>query len=98
MPNTDRSRGGAGAGGPSLAGRKGAALALATAAREVAIEALVTASRDAHLDVRKAAAGSLSGWARDPTVSVALKTALDDSDADVRAIARQALRAGCPER
>jgi succinate dehydrogenase/fumarate reductase flavoprotein subunit/HEAT repeat protein len=83
---------------PAWQVRKGAALALATAAREVAIEALVTASRDAHLDVRKAAVGSLSGWARDPDVSVALKTALDDSDADVRAIARHALRAECSER
>jgi HEAT repeat protein len=64
----------------------------------VAIEALAAASRDPHLDVRKAAVSSLSGWAGDPNVSVALKDALDDSDADVRAIARHALRAGCPER
>ena len=73
-----------------------AALALATASREVAVEALVSASHDAHLDVRKAAMGSLSRWARDPDVSVALKdrTPLDDSDADVRAIARHVLRAG----
>jgi succinate dehydrogenase/fumarate reductase flavoprotein subunit len=69
-----------------------AGLALATASREVAVEALVSASHDAHLDVRKAAMGSLSRWARDPDVSVALKAALDD--ADVRAIARHALRAG----
>lgn len=83
---------------PAWQVRKGAALALATAAREVAVEALVVASRDSHLDVRKAAVGSLSGWARDPDVSIALKSALDDTDADVRAIARHALRAGRPER
>ncbi|HEX6405407.1 MAG TPA: fumarate reductase/succinate dehydrogenase flavoprotein subunit [Pseudonocardiaceae bacterium] len=78
---------------PAWQVRKGAALALATASREVATEALVSASRDAHLDVRKAAVGSLSRWARAADVSVALKAALDDSDADVRAIARHALRA-----
>lgn len=83
---------------PAWQVRKGAALALATAAREVAIEALAAASRDPHLDVRKAAVSSLSGWAGDPDVSIALKAALDDSDADVRAIARHALQAGPPER
>lgn len=41
---------------------------------------------------------SLSGWRSDPDVSVALKGALDDSDADVRAVARHALRSGRPER
>ncbi len=83
---------------PAWQVRKGVALALATAAREVAIEALVAASRDPHLDVRKAAVSSLSGWRSDPDVSVALKGALDDSDADVRAVARHALRSGRPER
>jgi HEAT repeat protein len=77
---------------PAWQVRRGAALALTTVTREVAIEALVPASRDAHLDVRKAAVGSLSRWAGDPDVSVASKAALDDSDADVRAIARHALR------
>ncbi len=72
--------------------------ALATAARGVAIEALAAANRDPHLDARKAAVSSLSEWAGDPDVSVALKDALDGADADVRAIARNALRAGCPER
>lgn len=54
---------------PAWQVRRGAALALATAAREVAIEALAAASRDPHLDVRKAAVSSLSGWAGDPDVS-----------------------------
>ena len=72
-------------------------MALATAAREVAIEALVAASRNPHLDVRKAAVGSLSGWRSDPDVSVALKSALDD-DANVRTIARHALRSVRPKR
>lgn len=65
---------------PAWQVRRGAALALTTVTREVAIEALVPASRDAHLDVRTAAVGSLSRWAGDPDVSVALKAALDDSD------------------
>jgi hypothetical protein len=66
----------------------------------VASDGLAAASRDPHLDVRKAAVSSLAGWAGDPDVSIALKDALDDSDADadVRAIARHALRAGCPKR
>jgi HEAT repeat protein len=66
--------------------------------RGVASAALAAASRDPHLDVRKAAVSSLSGWAGDPDVSVALKDALDDSDADVRAIAGHALRAGSREK
>jgi hypothetical protein len=42
--------------------------------------------------------GALSGWAHDPDVSVALKSALDDTDTDVRAIARHALRSRHPKR
>ena len=72
--------------------RKGTALVLVTTAGRVAIEALVAAT---HLEVRKAAVSSLSGWADDPDVAVTLK---EDSDADVRTIARHALRAGRPER
>jgi len=63
VPGTDRSRGGAVAGRPGLAVRKGAELALVTVARGVAIAALAAASRDPHLGVRKAAVSSLSGWA-----------------------------------
>ncbi|MGW6936346.1 fumarate reductase/succinate dehydrogenase flavoprotein subunit [Lentzea sp. NPDC054927] len=46
---------------------------------------------DPNLDVRKAAVRALGRWAEDPGVVPALKRALDDSDADVRAYARLAL-------
>ena len=47
---------------------------------------------DQHLDVRKAAVLSLTRWAAsEPAARDALGVALEDSDADVRAYARQAL-------
>jgi len=46
---------------------------------------------DPNLDVRKAAVRALARWAEDPAVTLALKRALDDTDADVRAYARRAL-------
>ncbi|MFI6101951.1 fumarate reductase/succinate dehydrogenase flavoprotein subunit [Lentzea sp. NPDC051213] len=46
---------------------------------------------DPNLDVRKAAVRALARWADDPGVTLALKRALDDTDADVRAYARRAL-------
>ncbi|GAA4382624.1 fumarate reductase/succinate dehydrogenase flavoprotein subunit [Tsukamurella soli] len=46
---------------------------------------------DPHLDVRKAAVLTLRTWPEAPDVIDALATALDDSDADVRAHARLAL-------
>ncbi|MBW4718868.1 fumarate reductase/succinate dehydrogenase flavoprotein subunit [Saccharothrix obliqua] len=47
---------------------------------------------DANLDVRKAATRVLARWVDRPEVAAALERALDDTDADVRAYARQALR------
>ncbi|MFV8052343.1 fumarate reductase/succinate dehydrogenase flavoprotein subunit [Mycobacterium sp. 48b] len=72
--------------------RQGAARALAGALPEVAVPTLSRALDDQHLDVRKAAVLSLSRWAgSESTAREALTVALDDSDADVRAYARQAL-------
>ncbi|WP_158461228.1 HEAT repeat domain-containing protein, partial [Rhodococcus opacus] len=48
---------------------------------------------DAHLDVRKAAVLALGRWSGDRAAVAALITALEDTDADVRAYARQALAA-----
>lgn len=72
--------------------RQGAARALAGALPEVAVPTLTRALEDQHLDVRKAAVLSLSRWASsESTARDALTVALEDSDADVRAYARQAL-------
>ncbi|MGA5540663.1 fumarate reductase/succinate dehydrogenase flavoprotein subunit [Mycobacterium sp. NPDC051198] len=71
--------------------RQGAARALAGAVPEVAVPTLSRALDDQHLDVRKAAVLSLSRWADSESARQALTVALDDSDADVRAYARQAL-------
>lgn len=72
--------------------RQGAARALAGALPEVAVPTLTRALDDQHLDVRKAAVLSLSRWASsESTARQALTVALEDSDADVRAYARQAL-------
>ncbi|BBX92958.1 fumarate reductase/succinate dehydrogenase flavoprotein subunit [Mycolicibacterium boenickei] len=72
--------------------RQGAARALAGALPEVAVPTLTRALDDQHLDVRKAAVLSLSRWANsESTARQALTVALEDSDADVRAYARQAL-------
>jgi len=73
--------------------REAAAKALAAAPAELAAEPLTAATRDANLDVRKAAVRSLGHLAPDhPEVPAALTTATEDPDADVRAHARQALR------
>lgn len=72
--------------------RQGAARALAGARPEVAVPTLSRALEDRHLDVRKAAVLSLSRWAGSESAARrALTVALDDTDADVRAYARQAL-------
>jgi HEAT repeat protein len=71
--------------------RKGAAVALGSAAPDVAIRPLLEAIADPHIDVRKATVRSLARWAALPTVSAALTVALEDSDADVRGYARRAL-------
>jgi HEAT repeat protein len=48
---------------------------------------------DPNLDVRKAAVRALARWLDDPAVTLALKRAVNDTDADVRAYARLALGA-----
>ena len=55
--------------------------------------ALADALTDAHLDVRKAAVLALGRWPGGRAAVGALTTALEDTDADVRAYARQALAA-----
>ncbi|MBE3012034.1 fumarate reductase/succinate dehydrogenase flavoprotein subunit [Microbispora sp. NEAU-D428] len=82
---------------PAWQARVGAARGLAAADPALAVEPLVAALADPHLDVRKAAVLSLSGWAARPEVAAALHGALGDSDADVRAYARRALDAEAAE-
>ena len=65
--------------------------ALAGAAADFAVPRLADALSDAHLDVRKAAVLSLTRWAEAPVTRDALRIALKDNDADVRAYARPAL-------
>ncbi|RKT52207.1 fumarate reductase/succinate dehydrogenase flavoprotein subunit [Saccharothrix australiensis] len=90
----------AGAGFPEL--REPARAALSDPAWRVRVgavwavgapEPVVGCLDDVDLDVRKAAARVLARWADRPEVADALERALDDTDADVRAYARQALRA-----
>ncbi|WP_280312652.1 fumarate reductase/succinate dehydrogenase flavoprotein subunit [Nocardia abscessus] len=71
--------------------RVGAARGLAGADPDLAVPILAVALNDPHLDVRKAAVLSLSAWPELPAAHDALRTAIDDSDADVRAYARRAL-------
>lgn len=71
--------------------RVGAARGLVAADPETAIPALAEALTDRHLDVRKAAVLALSGWHREEAARTALRGAVDDPDADVRAYARRAL-------
>jgi succinate dehydrogenase/fumarate reductase flavoprotein subunit/HEAT repeat protein len=70
--------------------RVGAVRAL-SGAGEAAIALLSRALIDPHLDVRKAAVLGLTRWVAQPAAQDALLGALDDTDADVRAYARQAL-------
>ncbi|MBO4271983.1 HEAT repeat domain-containing protein, partial [Microbispora triticiradicis] len=81
---------------PAWEVRVGAARGLAGADPGLAAGPLVAALADPHLDVRKAAVLSLSAWAARRDVAVALRGALGDSDADVRAYARRALEAAAP--
>ena len=76
---------------PAWQVRVGAARALKGAVAELAVPRLSEALSDTHLDVRKAAVLSLTRWAIDPAARDALKLALKDGDADVRAYARRAL-------
>jgi HEAT repeat protein len=71
--------------------RVGAARCLAAAAQETAVEPLTAALADANLDVRKAVVLALTRWAATPHAAAALRTALADPDADVRAYARRAI-------
>ncbi|OBA81276.1 fumarate reductase/succinate dehydrogenase flavoprotein subunit [Mycobacterium sp. 1164966.3] len=79
---------------PAWQVREGAARAMSGAAPEQAIPRLAQALGDPHLDVRKAAVLSLTRWAGEPAAADALRIALKDSDADVRAYARHALDRG----
>lgn len=76
---------------PAWQVREGAARALKGAAVDLAVPRLAEALADAHLDVRKAAVLSLTRYAGEPAARDALRIALKDSDADVRAYARRAL-------
>jgi succinate dehydrogenase/fumarate reductase flavoprotein subunit/HEAT repeat protein len=80
-----------GLGDPAWQVREGAAKALGGAEPEVAVPALTDATRDANLDVRRAAVRALAGWAHRADVVAALRSSSADPDADVRAYARRAL-------
>ncbi|MFI0418265.1 fumarate reductase/succinate dehydrogenase flavoprotein subunit [Spongiactinospora sp. 9N601] len=72
--------------------RVGAARCLAAAGPRTATGPLVAALTDTNLDVRKAVVQALANWAdQNPDVTTALRNALTDPDADVRAYARRAL-------
>lgn len=71
--------------------REGAARGLPAVGVELATEPLTTALADVHPDIRKAAVLTLSSWPESESARLALRTALDDTDADVRAYARRAL-------
>ncbi|WP_433602685.1 fumarate reductase/succinate dehydrogenase flavoprotein subunit [Nocardia sp. CA-135953] len=70
--------------------RVGAARGLAGANPDFGVTPLSEALHDPHLDVRKAAVLSLATWPHSAAAHDALKLAIDDSDADVRAYARRA--------
>jgi len=70
--------------------RAGAAQALAAASAQVAAVPLAGAASDPHPDVRKAAVIALASMRTHPAAAQVLRAAADDSDADVRAYARQA--------
>ena len=74
--------------------REGAAKALGGADPELAVSALTVATRDANLDVRRAAVRSLAGWPNRAEVTAVLRSVSADPDADVRAYARRALAIG----
>jgi HEAT repeat protein len=72
--------------------RQGAADALSTADAGDAAEALIDATHDDNLDVRKAAVKALGAWLPTrPDLRAALEAAQNDADADVRAHARMSL-------
>ncbi|MFI6365267.1 fumarate reductase/succinate dehydrogenase flavoprotein subunit [Nocardia sp. NPDC050630] len=71
--------------------RVGAARGLAGADPDFGVNPLSEALHDPHLDVRKAAVLALATWPHSGAAHDALKLAIDDTDADVRAYARRAL-------
>jgi HEAT repeat protein len=72
--------------------RQGAANALSAADPGNAADALINATHDDNLDVRKAAVKALGAWLPTrPDLRAALETAQADADADVRAYARMSL-------
>ncbi|MFJ4656277.1 fumarate reductase/succinate dehydrogenase flavoprotein subunit [Nocardia sp. NPDC088792] len=71
--------------------REAAARGLAGVGPDRAAEPLTSALTDIHPDIRKAAVLTLSTWPESSAARTALKTALADTDADVRAYARRAL-------
>ncbi|WP_067825641.1 fumarate reductase/succinate dehydrogenase flavoprotein subunit [Nocardia inohanensis] len=71
--------------------REGAARGLSAIGAELAAEPLTAALSDVHPDIRKAAVLTLSSWPESESARTALQSALDDTDADVRAYARRAL-------
>ncbi|MET9489366.1 fumarate reductase/succinate dehydrogenase flavoprotein subunit [Nocardia sp. NPDC006630] len=71
--------------------REGAARGLPSAGPDLAAEPLQAALADVHPDVRKAAVLTLSSWPESATARITLESALEDTDADVRAYARRAL-------
>ena len=82
---------------PAWQVRVGAARAQAGATADLAAQAISRLSEalgDLHLDVRKVAVLSLTRWADEPAAREALRVALKDSDADMRAYARRALDEG----
>lgn len=76
--------------------RVGAARGLAGADPDFGVSPLSEALHDPHLDVRKAAVLSLATWPHSGAAQDALKLAIDDTDADVRAYARRALDSARP--
>ncbi|BBZ44688.1 fumarate reductase/succinate dehydrogenase flavoprotein subunit [Mycobacterium parmense] len=78
-------------GAPAWQVREGAARALSGAVATFAVPRLAEALADAHLDVRKAAVLGLARFTCEPAARDALRMALQDGDADVRAYARRAL-------
>lgn len=69
--------------------RKAAALALAHAGPDVAVQPLLAMVQDENQDVRKATVQALAKWCQTiPEVRTALEACLTDPDADVRGFAR----------
>lgn len=71
--------------------REGAARGFPAIGADLAAEPLRNALTDVHPDIRKAAVLTLSTWPESDSARTSLESALEDSDADVRAYARRAL-------